>query len=404
MYCRAIAQHLQGLFRAAHSLPPVLVQDCRHVTAACVTLSSHRLSSQTHLPHHRKSEVTWCQRRSLHLSALTWAAKSKNSRKKLRKPVHMNKKATNLATAEIFSHMTVAQLSDAIGKGIDHVFEVLMFVKNGHKYDSEDAVMEDMKVIQEVVKKSGMKCQIIARNKSHKEKEDSDIRRQPLPDPAVLESRPPVVTIMGHVDHGKTTLLDYLRQSSVVDEEFGGITQHIGAFKVKLPSGESICFLDTPGHAAFSAMRARGAQVTDMVVLVVAADDGVMNQTLESIQHAHAAKVPIIVAINKIDKPGADAERAKRMLLEHQLILEEFGGDIQAVPISALKGTNVDVLQEAIVTQAELMELRADPGGLVEGRVVEARVDPQRGVEIHTVETRQQIIFPNVTAKTGSLP
>ncbi|XP_076464349.1 translation initiation factor IF-2, mitochondrial-like [Babylonia areolata] len=380
MYCRTVSQHVQGLLRTFHYLSPVLHQECRTLSsAACFIISHDGQPPERNMRPHAKRQVTWCQRRSLHLSAEMFAAKSKNSKKKVRKPVNMNKKGMNMPTAQIFNNMTVAQLSSAIGKGTDHVFEVLMFVKDGHKYDSEEAVIDDMMVIQEAVKKSGMKCQIVARNKSAKEKEACDVQRQPPPEPEVLVKRSPVVTIMGHVDHGKTTLLDYLRQSNVVDQEFGGITQHIGAFKVKLPSSESICFLDTPGHAAFSAMRARGAQVTDIVVLVVAADDGVMEQTQESIQHAQAAGVPIIVAINKIDKEDANVERAKHMLLEHQILLEEFGGDIQAVPISALKGTNVDLLQEAIVTQAELMELKGDPGGLVEGRIVEARVDPKRG-------------------------
>ncbi|KAK7487137.1 hypothetical protein BaRGS_00021632, partial [Batillaria attramentaria] len=296
-----------------------------------------------------------------------------------RKPVSMNKKATSLPLVQVHSSMTVAELAAVIGRGIDHVFEVLMYVSGGSRFESEDDVIDDVKIIQEVIKKSGMRCVIVARNKDVKEKENCDVERQPPPDPSVLVRRPPVVTIMGHVDHGKTTLLDQLRQSNIVDQEFGGITQHIGAFLVKLPSGEAICFLDTPGHAAFSAMRARGAQVTDIVVLVIAAEDGVMQQTVESIRHAQSAGVPIIVAINKIDKPEADVERTKHMLMEQQVILEEFGGDIQAVPISALKGTNLDLLQEAIVTQAEIMQLTGDPTGLVEGRIVEAKVDPWRG-------------------------
>ncbi|XP_025105138.1 translation initiation factor IF-2, mitochondrial-like isoform X2 [Pomacea canaliculata] len=224
-----------------------------------------------------------------------------------------------------------------------------------------------------------MRSITVARHKTTKEKEQGDVERQPPPDPAVLVRRPPIVTIMGHVDHGKTSLLDQLRHSNIVDQEFGGITQHIGAFSVRLPTGESICFLDTPGHAAFTAMRARGAQLTDIIILVVAADDGVLQQTIESIHHARDAGVPIIVAINKIDKPEADIERTKHMLLEQQLVLEEFGGDVQAVPISALTGANIDLLQEAIVTQAEIMQLKGDPVGLIEGRIVEAKVDSRRG-------------------------
>ncbi|MBB4304518.1 translation initiation factor IF-2 [Rhodobium orientis] len=193
-----------------------------------------------------------------------------------------------------------------------------------------------------------------------------------------MEQRPPVVTIMGHVDHGKTSLLDAIRHANVVSGEAGGITQHIGAYQVE-QNGQKITFIDTPGHAAFTAMRARGAQVTDVVILVVAADDGVMPQTIEAINHAKAAEVPIIVAINKIDKPGADPNRVRTELLQHEIVVESMGGDTLEVEVSALKKTNLEGILEAILLQTELMELKANPDREAEGIVIEAKLDKGRG-------------------------
>ena len=192
-------------------------------------------------------------------------------------------------------------------------------------------------------------------------------------------SRPPVVTVMGHVDHGKTSLLDSLRDASVVNSEHGGITQHIGAYQVNVHDKSLITFIDTPGHAAFTEMRARGSKITDIVILVVAANDGIKPQTIEAIQHAKAAQVPIIVAINKCDLQGADPTKVRNQLLEHELIVEEMGGDVLSVEISALKKTNLDKLKELILLQSEILDMKADPSIAAAGVVVESRLDKGRG-------------------------
>ncbi|MCT6856089.1 MAG: translation initiation factor IF-2, partial [Bombella apis] len=197
--------------------------------------------------------------------------------------------------------------------------------------------------------------------------------------PEDMKPRPPVVTVMGHVDHGKTSLLDALRTTDVAHGEAGGITQHIGAYQVTVPSGQKVTFIDTPGHEAFTSMRARGASVTDIVVLVVAADDGVMPQTIEAIKHAKAANAPIIVAINKIDKPGANPDRVRTELLNHEIVVESMSGDTQEVEVSALKREGLDKLLEAILLQAEILDLKANPNRIAEGAVIESRLDRGRG-------------------------
>jgi translation initiation factor IF-2 len=199
-------------------------------------------------------------------------------------------------------------------------------------------------------------------------------------DPETLKPRPPVVTIMGHVDHGKTSLLDYIRRSNVVAGEAGGITQHIGAYRVDIGDNKFITFLDTPGHEAFTAMRARGAQLTDIVVIVVAADDAVMPQTVEAINHAQAANVPIVIAINKIDKPGANPERIKQQLADRNILVEEWGGKYQCIEISAKSGKNVDLLLEKILLEAELLDLKANPDREARGVVVESELDKGKGI------------------------
>ncbi len=220
-------------------------------------------------------------------------------------------------------------------------------------------------------------------------------------DESLLQLRPPVVTIMGHVDHGKTSLLDALRTTDVAAHEAGGITQHIGAYQVTMPSGSKITFLDTPGHAAFTAMRARGAKVTDIVILVVAADDGIMPQTEEAISHAKAAGVPIIVAINKIDKPDANAQKTKEALLSHELVPEEFGGDTIVVEVSALKKLNLDKLEEAILLQSELLNLRANPNRKAVGVVVEAKIDKGKG-NIATLLVQKGTLKPGDIVVAGT--
>jgi translation initiation factor IF-2 len=265
--------------------------------------------------------------------------------------------------------ITVAELANRMARRAVDVIKVLM--KNGIMAQTNDVIDTDT-------------AELVAAEYGHTVRRvaESDVLeglKGEADNPDTLQSRAPVVTVMGHVDHGKTSLLDALRKTDVVAGEAGGITQHIGAYQVQLKSGQKITFLDTPGHAAFTAMRARGARVTDLVVLVVAADDGVMPQTAEAISHARAAGVPMIVAINKIDKADANPMRVKTELLQYEIQVEDLGGDTLAVEVSATKGTNLDKLEEAILLQAELLDLKANPNRSAEGAVIEAKLDKGRG-------------------------
>ena len=274
--------------------------------------------------------------------------------------------------------ITVAELAKRMGeKGADLVKELFnldMMVTVNQTIDQDTAEL--------LVEQFGHNIQKVS-------EADVDISTEEDVDPEeTLKARPPVVAVMGHVDHGKTSLLDALRKTNVTRGEAGGITQHIGAYQVTTKDKSKITFLDTPGHAAFSEMRARGANVTDIVVLVVAADDGIMPQTIEAINHAKAANVPLIVAINKIDKPEADPQNIRTRLLEHEVIVEEMSGDVQDVEVSATKGTGLDDLIEKINLQAELMELKARPDRDAEATVVEAQLDKGRGPVATVLITR----------------
>ncbi len=265
--------------------------------------------------------------------------------------------------------ITVSDLANRMARRTVDVIKVLM--KNGMMATPNDIIDADT-------------AELVAAEYGHvvKRVAESDVLEGlagESDDDASMIPRPPVVTIMGHVDHGKTSLLDALRKTDVVSGEAGGITQHIGAYQVNLKSGQKITFLDTPGHAAFTQMRARGAKVTDLVILVVAADDGVMPQTVEAIAHAKAAGVPMIVAVNKIDKGDANPTRVKTELLQHEVQVEDMGGEVQVVEVSATKLLGLDKLEEAILLQAEILDLKANPDRPAEGAVVEAKLDKGRG-------------------------
>ena len=284
-------------------------------------------------------------------------------------PSKKEEKAVVDGVVEYEEGITVDELSQKIGQTPANVIKVLFML--GTMVTINSSLNNEQ--VELICMEYGLECKKVV-PVSEVNFEDLEV----VDDPKDLVPRPPVITIMGHVDHGKTTLLDHIRKSRVAEGEFGGITQHIGAYQVSV-KGKKITFLDTPGHEAFTAMRARGAMITDIVIIVVAADDGVMPQTREAVDHALAANVPIIVAINKIDKPGADPQRIMTEVSELGLMPEEWGGDVPYVNISAKKGIGIDELLETVTVVAELAELKANPKRMAYGSVIEGRLDKGRG-------------------------
>ena len=294
------------------------------------------------------------------------AAKKKKKKKKGSEDDNLEQ---YVEVIEIGKTITVKELAEKLNKPVNDVIKTLIFtgvmaaINQEIDFETAEKVAEKYEVA--VYEKE-------EENTLEEFEEETDVEEENL------AKRPPIITVMGHVDHGKTSLLDAIRKSKVTSTEAGGITQHIGAYTVEV-NGETLTFLDTPGHEAFTAMRARGAQITDVVILVVAADDGIMPQTVEAINHCKAANVPMIVAINKMDREGANPDRVKQELTEHGLVVEDWGGDIIAVPVSAKTRENIDTLLEMVLLTSEMQELKADAGRKAKGTVVEAKLDKGRG-------------------------
>lgn len=307
-----------------------------------------------------------------------------------------------LPVLDIPSAISVADLSEMMG--VDPIDVIKQLMRFGYMISINEVV--EFEVASGIAQSFGFPVK--APTSEDESSPGSVVLTHEGENPDDLVERPPVVTILGHVDHGKTTLLDSIRNTNVVSGESGGITQHIGAYQVRY-NGTPITFLDTPGHEAFTAMRARGAQVTDVAILVVAADDGIMPQTEEAINHVKAAEVPIIVAVNKMDRPDADPDRVKRQLAERDLLVEDWGGDVISVPVSALKGEGIDDLLENIIVVSEIAELKANPDQLARGVVVEAEVDKSKGpvatvlVQTGTLEPAQNIVVNGLKGRVRAM-
>ena len=315
--------------------------------------------------------------------------------------VQQEERLTRLRPVELPAAISVSDLAVLLDIGPVEIIKELM--RGGYMLTINDVVEHDVATI--VARVFGYHATEVV---DSEEGAGSLVIGTEGEDPDALSERPPVVTILGHVDHGKTTLLDTIRRTNVVAGEAGGITQHIGAYQAEF-NGNPITFLDTPGHAAFTAMRARGARVTDIAVLVVAADDGIMPQTIEAIDHARAAGIPIMVAINKADLPSADPDRVKRQLSENGLLVEEWGGDVIAVPMSALKGDGVDDLLENLLVVAEISEFKANPDRNARGIVVEAKIDKSKGpvatllVQTGTLSVGDSMVVGTVRGRVKAL-
>ncbi len=300
--------------------------------------------------------------RSRSIASMRRAVEKERRKAQLKQPMNTDKVVREVIVPET---ITVQELSNRMAERSGNVIKALM--KLGIMATINEVIDADTAEL--VVQEFGHRLKRVTESSV-----EENLKAAP-DDAAALRPRPPVVTVMGHVDHGKTSLLDALRSANVAGGEAGGITQHIGAYQVRTSTGQKITFIDTPGHEAFTAMRARGAKVTDIVILVVAADDGVMPQTIEAIKHAKAAGVPIIVAVNKIDKPGANSQRVKTDLLSHEIVVEDMGGETLCLEVSAIKKTNLDKLEEAILLQAEVLDLKANPDRAAEGVIIEAKME-----------------------------